>query len=157
IRRAQSRYTGRPAMNDAAADMLGTVIEGRYRLAARLGDGAVGSVYRAEDLSGGAPLAIKVWRTSVLDSLAAGRFHRETKALATLEHPHIVAIRDYGLVNGLPYLAMELLQGESLAERQERSGVIPAEEALAIIAQMLDALAYAHARNVVHRDLKPEN
>jgi serine/threonine-protein kinase len=146
-----------PSAQDAARDMIGVVIEGRYRLVARLGDGSIGSVYRAEDLGGGAPAAIKIWRASVLDMQAAGRFHRETKALATLEHPHIVAIRDYGLVDGLPYLAMELLLGESLADRLTLRPRLPLEEALAITRQMLEALQYAHQRNVVHRDLKPEN
>ena len=64
----------------------------------RLGGGAAGSVYRADDLGGGPPLAIKIWYASVLDPQTAGRFQRETKALSTLEHPHIVAIRDYGLL-----------------------------------------------------------
>jgi serine/threonine-protein kinase len=137
--------------------MVGAVIEGRYRLVARIGDGSIGSVYRAEDLSGGASMAIKVWHTSVLDTQSAGRFHRETKALATLEHPHIVGIRDYGLVDGMPYLAMELLHGESLADRLAVQPRLPAGEALAIVRQMLEALDYAHQRDVVHRDLKPEN
>jgi serine/threonine protein kinase len=155
----RSRYTPgmtEPAVRDTARDMIGAVIEGRFRLVARLGDGSIGAVYRAEDLAGGEPMAIKIWHTSVLDGQAVGRFHRETKALATLEHPHIVAIRDYGSVEGMPYLAMELLVGESLAERLARGRLQP-EQALAILRQMLEALRYAHERSVVHRDLKPEN
>jgi eukaryotic-like serine/threonine-protein kinase len=137
-------------------ELVGEVIEGRYRLTARLGGGAAGSVYRAEDLSGGAPLAIKIWDLSVLDSQTAGRFHRETKALGTLDHPHIVSIRDYGLLEGMPYLAMELLEGTTLEPLVE-AGALPQATALAISAQVLQALAYAHERNVVHRDLKPDN
>ncbi len=145
-----------PAGPAADSELLGSVIEGRYRLVERLGGGAVAEVFRAEDLSGAAAVAVKVWHASVLDTQAAGRFHRETKALLTLEHPRIVAIRDYGMLEGSPYLVMELLHGEALETRLGR-GRLPADEALAIVRQLLEALAYAHEHNVVHRDLKPEN
>ena len=133
------------------------MIEGRYRITARLGGGAAGSVYRADDLGGGAPVAIKVWNSTVVDMQAAGRFHRETKALRTLEHPNIVSIRDYGLTEGVPYLAMELLEGTSLETLLVERGALPADVTLTIVTQVLKALAYAHDRQVVHRDLKPDN
>jgi len=149
-----------PVEGDAPLELSGTVVEGRFRLTQRLGSGAVGAVYLAEDLSGGEPLAIKVWSRSVLDPQATGRFQRETKALTTLVHPNIVAIRDYGLVNGSPYLAMELLRGETLEHRLHESGAVtppPLSQALVWFRQILAALSYAHSRQVVHRDLKPEN
>jgi len=144
-------------MSEPPRDRVGEVIEGRYRITSRLGGGAAGSVYRADDLGGGPPVAIKVWNSSVVDSQAAGRFHRETKALRTLEHPNIVAIRDYGLTEGVPYLAMELLEGTPLENLLVERGALPPEVAITIVTQVLKALAYAHDRQVVHRDLKPDN
>jgi eukaryotic-like serine/threonine-protein kinase len=145
-----------PRTQSVPPDLLGTVVEGRYRIRERLGGGAAGAVYRADDLGGGAPLAIKVWHQSVLEPQTAGRFQRETKALSTLVHPNILAIRDYGLLDGMPFLATELLEGISLEALIGR-GPLPLETAIAIVKQVLSALSFAHAQQVVHRDLKPDN
>jgi eukaryotic-like serine/threonine-protein kinase len=143
--------------SDLGPDLSGEVIEGRYQLVAQLGGGTFGVVYRAEDLAGGEPVAIKLWHQAGMDPQAAGRFHRETKALDTLDHPNIVAIRDYGLSAGQLYLVTELLQGMPLETLVVEHGALPPALALSIAEQMLSALAFAHERQVVHRDLKPDN
>jgi serine/threonine protein kinase len=142
---------------DLGPDLTGELIEGRYRLASRLGGGTFGAVYRADDLAGGEPLAIKLWHQTAIDPQAAGRFHRETKALDTLVHPNIVAIRDYGLAEGKLFIATELLEGMPLEQLVITRGALPVELARSLAEQMLSALAFAHERQVVHRDLKPDN
>jgi Tol biopolymer transport system component len=128
-----------------------------YRIAGRLGSGGMGEVYRATDT--------KLRREVALKVLAAGfaqngtwmsRFQREARVLASLNHPHIAAI--YGLEEsgGVSAIAMELVEGPTLAERMER-GRIPVPEALAIAKQIAEALEYAHEKGIVHRDLKPAN
>src|SRR5262245_42900584 len=85
-----------------------------------------------------------------------GRFAREAKALAALQHPNIVAVLDYGVSDARPYLVMELLEGETLAQRLQR-GPLPLDRALQIIQQLLEALAFMHRSKLVHRDVKPSN
>ena len=137
---------------------VGTVLEGRYRLTRKLGEGGIGVVFEAEHIRLGRPVAIKVMHEEFAAfELMRNRFDREAKALAALSHPNIVALTDYGVFNGMPYLVMELLQGQTLRELLNVQGRLGEDQALAITAQVLAGLAYAHRSGLVHRDLKPGN
>ncbi|MGB6994114.1 MAG: serine/threonine-protein kinase, partial [Thermoanaerobaculia bacterium] len=129
-----------------------------FRITAKLGEGGMGAVYRAEDTKLGREVAIKVLPeefTANQDRLA--RFEREARALAALNHPNIAGIYEVGEAEtGLHYLVMELAEGEDLAARLSR-GSIPADEALPLALQMAGALEAAHDKGIVHRDLKPSN
>jgi serine/threonine protein kinase len=138
--------------------LLGRVLEGRYRIDAVLGKGGVGVVYRAEHTTLGRPVAIKVLHEYFGDREDLRlRFEREAKVLSALAHPQVVAITDYGIAEGMPYLAMELLVGQTLAELLHERRVLHQDEALEISRGILRGLAFAHARGVLHRDLKPAN
>lgn len=142
---------------DASAPAIGTVLEGRYELIARLGEGGVGWVYRAKHLRLGTDVAIKMLQAPYdhHESLRP-RFEREAQALAQLRHPNIVTMTDYSVADGRPYLVMERLEGCTLAELLEH-GPLPEARARRILRQVLDALIYAHGRGFAHRDLKPSN
>jgi len=136
--------------------MIGQTLS-HYRITAALGAGGMGEVYRATDTNLGRDVAIKVLPSEVAqDAERLGRFKREAHLLASLNHPNIAAI--YGLeeVDGKPFLALELVEGEDLKKRLER-GAIPLEEALEVAEQIAEALEEAHNRGIVHRDLKPAN
>jgi serine/threonine-protein kinase len=130
---------------------------GPYVILAPLGRGGMGEVYRAKDTRLGREVAVKVIRedgSGNLDSLA--RFRDETRAVASLNHPGILAIYDTGAHGGAPYAVMELLSGETLAERIQ-AGPLTEREASEVAGRVADALAAAHARSIVHRDVKPSN
>jgi serine/threonine protein kinase len=136
--------------------MIGQTLDGRYRIEARLGEGGLGSVYRAQQLKLDRAVAVKVLRADLRAHEALHqRFEREVRTLSALTHPNIVTITDYGQVQGLPYLVMELAEGTELG--QLVTARLSVERVLAIVRQILSSLAYAHARDVVHRDLKPAN
>src|SRR5262245_13472250 len=136
---------------------LGQVLEGRYRVTQRLGEGGMGAVYRAQQVGGGPDLALKVLKDELInDTSQRERFEREARALFALEHPNVLRVYDYGVVNGLPFLVMELLQGESLDKMLERGPLAP-DEAIACMEQVLTGLAVAHSQSVLHRDFKTEN
>lgn len=136
---------------------IGAVVDGRYRVEAVLGAGGLGVVYRAKHVGLGRPVALKVLHAElgVLEEVGL-RFAREAKVLSTLVHPNIVAVSDFGASDGLSYLAMELLEGRTLADALEEGPLDP-DAALGIAADMLEGLAFAHSRGVLHRDLKPGN
>jgi eukaryotic-like serine/threonine-protein kinase len=137
--------------------MIGTELEGRYRIDAELGSGGVGSVYRATHLKLNRAVAIKVLRPEYGASVElVQRFQREAQALAALSHPNVVAVTDYGVVADTPYLVMELLEGETLSERLRRGALDPAD-AQEVMRQLLAALAFVHESGLVHRDVKPGN
>jgi len=139
--------------------LVGTTLDGRYRLVAHLASGGMGAIFRAEHVYMRKELALKVLRPD-LSSLPdiAERFRREAEIAAGLEHDNIVRVTDFGRSpEGWLFLSMELLEGESLFERLRRAGPLMPEEAVSILVQMCRGLEAAHARGVVHRDLKPEN
>jgi TolB-like protein/Flp pilus assembly protein TadD len=130
---------------------------GRYRLDAFLGAGGMGEIYRATDLRLGRAVAVKVLAGGGADrAQALERFEREARAIAALSHPGILAVHDAGVEDDLAYTVMELLEGETLADRLER-GPLAWREAAALGAEIAEGLAAAHAKGVVHRDVKPDN
>jgi len=140
--------------DDATA---GSVIANKYRLDSLLGEGGMGSIWRAFNLQLELPVAIKLLRTD-LDAAELGqRLRVEARAVAKLVHPSIVRVFDIGETEwGDPFIVMELLEGESLAHLLDRGPLAPTE-ALRLLLPIADALALAHSRGVIHRDLKPEN
>jgi serine/threonine-protein kinase len=139
--------------------LVGTTLDGQYRIDRHLASGGMGAVFRAHHLSLRKDVALKVLRPELTASLELQeRFRRESEIAAALEHRHIVRVTDFRRSpEGLLYLAMELLDGESLFDRLRREGFLPPDEAVQILWQLCDGLEAAHARGVVHRDLKPEN
>src|SRR5688572_23652999 len=129
---------------------------GRYEVLAPLGAGAMGEVYYARDPELDRPVAIKVLTTSRATGLQLERFQREARAVARITHPHICTVYDVGQLDGVPFLVMELLEGETLAARLEH-GPLPLDRALGFAGQIAGALDAAHRKGVVHRDLKPSN
>jgi len=145
-----------PAVVDA---LIGRTIEGKYRLEARLGEGGMGAVYQSTRLLIGDQVAVKVLHLDqAADPAAAERFRREAQAAARVQHPNAVTIYDFGVSNeGLVYLVMELIAGQSLRHLLHQSGPLPLADAASIITQVCGALDAAHEQHVVHRDIKPDN
>ncbi|HKN60978.1 MAG TPA: protein kinase [Candidatus Acidoferrales bacterium] len=130
---------------------------GQYRVVARIGAGGMGEVYRATDTRLNRDVAVKILPSSyALDDERMARFSREARVLASLNHANIATIYGFEESNGLHALAMEFVEGQTLADRIAR-GPIPIEESLVIARQIAEALEYAHERGIVHRDLKPAN
>jgi serine/threonine protein kinase len=142
-----------------ADPLLGSVVDERYEVEIVLGEGGMGTVYRARHRVLDKKLALKVLRADLSRDADLGlRFLREAKAAASIAHPSVVQITDFGnLPSGQPYFVMELLTGASLSQIVRKGGPIPAGRAVRLLMQMVDALAAAHQVGVVHRDLKPDN
>jgi serine/threonine-protein kinase len=138
--------------------ILGTTLNGRYRLQARIGSGGMSTVYRALDETLQRQVAIKLMNREVAtDSDQLERFRREARAVAQLSHPHIVGVIDAGEDESRPYIVFEYVEGETLKERIRRVGRLPIGEAVAYAIEIARALGAAHARHIVHRDVKPQN
>jgi eukaryotic-like serine/threonine-protein kinase len=136
--------------------VIGTSLS-HFRITAKLGEGGMGEVYRAEDTRLGREVAVKVLpQAFVADAERLARFEREARVLASLSHSNIAAIHEVGEQDGTHFLVMELAAGDTLADRIA-AGPLPLEKALGIALQIAEALAAAHERGVVHRDLKPAN
>jgi eukaryotic-like serine/threonine-protein kinase len=145
---------GHPVVVDP---LVGAVLDGRYRILGPVGSGGVADVYHGETLGVARKVAIKVLQEDFgANENLRGRFEREARALASLSHPHIVTMIDYGVTEGMPYLVMELLEGRTLRDLLD-DGTLPSERAFAITRQILRALVFAHGQQLVHRDLKPAN
>jgi eukaryotic-like serine/threonine-protein kinase len=138
--------------------LLGTTLNGRYRLEARIGAGGMSTVYRALDETLQRRVAIKLMNAEIVsDSDQLERFRREARAVAQLSHPYVVNVIDAGEDEGRPYIVFEYVEGETLKDRIRRQGQLPIPEAVAYAVEIARALGVAHARHIVHRDVKPQN
>jgi eukaryotic-like serine/threonine-protein kinase len=139
-------------------EVVGTTVAGKYRLLRQLGQGGMGSVWLAEHLTLHSHVAVKLIDAGIVaNPEALGRFLREAQSAAALRSPHVVQVLDHGVDNGTPYIAMELLEGESLADRLTRVGRLEPRELARIMTHVARAMTRAHEAGIVHRDLKPDN
>ena len=142
------------------------IIDNRYRVNEKIGSGAMATVYSAEDTRLGRQVALKILRPEhASDETFRARFRREAESVAALNHPNIVSVYDTGVFESaqgnqsvkVPFLVMELLPGKTLRSILSERGELPAHEAIAYGAQVLEALQYAANAGIVHRDIKPAN
>ena len=151
----------RPAPDwDPSSDpLLGIVVDDRYEIASVIGEGGMGIVYAARHRALGKRFALKALRKDLAsDHEIAARFMQEARTAASISHPGLVEITDFGkLPTGQPFFVMALLEGQSLAHLIRRGGPIPAARGIEIVRQIAEALGAAHDRSIVHRDLKPDN
>ena len=145
-------------MGTLMSTLVGTCLNGRYRLDAQIGAGGMSTVYRAFDTTLERQVAVKLMHREIAsDSDQLERFRREARSVAQLNHPHIVGVIDAGEEDGRPYIVFEYVEGETLKERIRRMGRLPIDEAIAYAIEIARALGAAHARSIVHRDIKPQN
>jgi serine/threonine-protein kinase len=140
-------------------DVVGRIIAGKFRIEALIGEGGMGKVFRATQMSLDKTIVLKVLRSSLLgDARTVARFQREAKAASRLNHPNSISVIDFGQCedNSL-YIAMEYVAGEDLHQLLSREGPLAQRRICRVAGQVLSALADAHAAGVIHRDLKPEN
>ena len=139
--------------------LVGSVLEGAYRITRLIGEGGMGAVYEAVQLRLNKRVAVKLMaRDLAANREALARFHREAEITSHLGHPHLVTVLDFGQAeSGEPYLVMEYLEGEDLEHRLRRVGRMPIEAVVHVVRQVASALGAAHDQGVVHRDLKPGN
>jgi serine/threonine-protein kinase len=138
-------------------DRLQQVVGDTYRIEKELGGGGMSRVFLAEEVALGRQVVIKVLPPEMAADVSQERFHREIKLAAKLQHPHVVPLLTAGADGDLLYYVMPFIKGESLRVKLAREGELPVGEALRILREVTDALAYAHRSGVVHRDIKPDN
>jgi len=140
-------------------DLIGSIVADRYHIEKKLGEGGMGAVYLGKHVKMGRQSAIKVMTQAMVnDPEAIARFNREAANAARITHPNVCAIYDFGETqDGLIYLAMEFIRGESLSDLLRREGALAPQRATSILRQTADALQAAHDLGIVHRDLKPDN
>lgn len=136
---------------------LRKALRNRYRIEREIGAGGMATVYLAQDIKHDRAVALKVLRPELAATLGPDRFPREIRIVAQLSHPHILPLHDSGEANGFLYYVMPFVDGETLRARLHRDGELGVHEAVRLLAQIVDALSYAHRHGVVHRDIKPEN
>jgi serine/threonine protein kinase len=139
-------------------DLCGQIIDDAFEILDLLGQGGMSVVYRARDIQLDREVAVKLLRSgSPASSKAAARLQREAQAVCSLIHPNIVRLYRFGVSQGQPYTAMELLRGKTLQERIAESGPLSSAEARAILDDICQGMQFAHEHGVIHRDLKPSN
>ncbi len=141
----------------SSVERLGEVVKERYLIDRELGRGGMAIVYLARDVRDNRLVAIKVLLPDLAMAVGPDRFRREIDLASRFSHPHILPLYDSGEADGLLYYVMPYVEGESVRARLDREGPLPVEDAVRIAMEVAQALAYAHAQNVVHRDIKPEN
>src|SRR6059058_729413 len=139
--------------------LVGKTLADRFEILERIGEGGTGVVYSAKQLSVDRIIAIKVLGAHVsTDPSWVKRFHNEARAAARLDHPNTVRLIDFGETKeGLLFIAMEFLQGRSLADEITRVGRLPPQRMLRVLQQMCQSLQEAHVQGIIHRDIKPDN
>ena len=161
IERASSaiNMSAATSASDDVFDRLVNELPQQYEVLGKATKGAMGAIYRAQNRYTQAQLAIKVLNTDCArDGMMVQRFVAEARATASLKHPKICQVHDFGLTESqMPYLVMDWIDGISLANKIKRDRHLPVGEAIAVFIQITEALAHAHERKVVHRDLKPDN
>lgn len=141
----------------SVASALEACLAERYRIECELGRGAMSTVFLAQDLKHGRPVAVKVLQLDFVEALGKERFLREIEIVARLRHPHILPLHDSSASDGILYFVMPYLEEGSLRARLDRGDPLPVQFALQLVREVADALDYAHRHDVLHRDIKPEN
>ncbi|MFN8659314.1 MAG: serine/threonine-protein kinase [Candidatus Obscuribacterales bacterium] len=137
----------------------GSIVDDRFEIVSPLGEGGMGSVYKAIHREMQRTVALKLLKASLVTHTdALSRFRREAQVISALDHPNIVSVYSVGAgTDGVPYIAMEFLQGQTLAQTIKRDGALAWREALPLFMQICDGLSQAHRKGIIHRDLKPGN
>jgi serine/threonine protein kinase len=149
---------GAGVSGNSADDLtIGEVVDGRYRLDRRIGSGGMGVVYQAQHQILDEPVAIKFLNQHLLGSDMAERFFREAKITAKVRHENVVHVLDVGMLRQRPFIVMELLTGETLADAIQRQGPLPISRTLEVLVPAFRGIAAAHERGIIHRDIKPSN
>lgn len=138
-------------------DRLKAAFAGSYDIDREVGAGGMATVYLARDLKHDRRVAIKVLRPELAAALGPDRFPREIRIVAQLQHPHVLPLHDSGESDGFLYYVMPFVDGESLRKKLDREGQLPVHDAVRILREVVDALAYAHGLGILHRDIKPDN
>jgi len=158
LHRSIEPRTPAPRRGDPASGLSGRVLDGRYQLEMRVGEGGMAYVYRARDRESGRTVAVKVLMSRLAgDEEAVARLRREAQVAMRLDHPNVCGILAWGEAGGMPFLVMPFLDGETLSRRQTRHGPMPPALAVPLMRQLCLGLFHAHEAGVLHRDLKPEN
>ena len=137
---------------------IGALVDGRYRINARIGHGGMAEVYEATDIINKRKVAIKMIREDVMiDPINLRRFQNEATIASSLSHPNIVKVYNHGTIEGRPYIANEYVKGQTMKDMLDFRTSIPIAEAVGYMLQLTSALFYAHQHNIIHRDIKPQN
>ena len=137
---------------------IGSLVDGRYRINARIGHGGMAEVYEATDIINKRKVAIKLIREDVMvNPINLRRFQNEATIASSLSHPNIVKVYNHGTIEGRPYIANEYVKGQTMKELLDFRTSIPIAEAVGYMLQLSSALFYAHQHNIIHRDIKPQN